>query len=401
MAAGKEKKRGMEFEGYPRPDGSIGVRNHVLVLSTVLCTGPIPARVAAEVDGVMPITYRFCYPKRETLSVLRGVGANPNFGAVLIIGLSCEGMDYKRLGREISATGKSCAVLEVRASGGTIRATERAIELARDMVEECRTVKREKVGIGELTLGIKCGGSDATSGLAANPAVGEMVDMLVDHGATVIFSEPLECVGAKHILMRRAVNNEVAEEIRQLVDNSLSCYSGNGGGLNGLDNMDAIPAEHFMSPGNIAGGLTTLEEKSLGAVSKSGTRTITGVLDFAASPSTQGLFFMDSIGHELTDVGVLDGFLAAGAQIMVLTTGVGMATGIAGAPLIKVCGNPDTSALMEGNIDVDASPIISMSCSVKDIGGMLMEKVVRVASGEKVKAELLGYNDSEFSGITT
>jgi len=386
------------FLGYERKDGSVGTRNDVLVLSTVLCTGPVPERIAEQVSGTVPMRYGWCFPRKETHEILKGVCTNPNVSGVLIIGLNCEGTNYITLADEVAQTGKECEVLEVRKQKGTVATIERGVEIAKYLVERGQQLKRTPCDVSRLIVGVKCGGSDTTSGLAANPAVGEAVDSLIDADGTVIFSEPLEAVGAEHILSKRAINSEVAKQIQSMVIGSLSCYKPK---KDGSLNLSGIIEERFMSPGNIHGGITTIEEKSLGAISKSGTRKICGTLKFAEQPRSKGLYFMDSIGHELTDVGVLFGFIAAGAQILVLTTGCGMATGTALAPLIKVCGNPETYRYMRDNMDINAGTIITGRDSLGKVGDKIYKEIVDVASGKLVKAEVLGYRDYEFSGVPT
>lgn len=386
------------FLGYERKDDSVGIRNDVLILSTVLCTGPVPEKIAEQVDGTVPMRYGWCFPRKDTYEILRGVCINPNVSGVLIVGLNCEGVNYTKLADELVNMGKECEVLEVRKQKGTVSTIERGVKIAKDLVGRAKQIERTPCDIDRLIMGVKCGGSDATSGLSANPAIGEAVDELVDAGGTVIFSEPLEAVGTEHILSNRAINSEVAKQIQSIITGSLSCYKLKEDGS--LD-LSGIIEERFMSPGNIDGGITTIEEKSLGAISKSGTRKIYGTLKFAERPRNKGLYFMDSIGHELTDVGVLFGFIAAGAQLLILTTGRGMATGTALAPLIKVCGNPETYGYMYDNMDINAGTIITGSNSIEKVGEEIYKEIISVVNGKLTKAEMLGYRDYEFSGVPT
>jgi altronate dehydratase large subunit len=250
------------------------------------------------------------------------------------------------------------------------------------MAEHVKELRREPFPLSKLTLAVECGGSDATSGIAANPATGVAADMLIEEGGSVVFGETQEMVGTQHILAKRAVNEEVGKAVYEMVDRQERRMKAMG-----IDTR-------FMPKGNIEGGLTTIEEKSLGAIRKGGTKPIQGVLENSRlrfdSPDEPGLWLQDGTGY---DVPSITQMVAAGAQIVVFTTGRGSTTGHAIAPVIKVTGNPDTFVKMQDNIDLNAGTILSGSEPLRSVGERIFEKIVETASGSKTKAEFLGYED--------
>jgi len=380
----------MELLGYRRADGRIGIRNHVLVMSTVLCVGPIPSRVASQVKGVVPLIHPWCNITEETVPVLVGLGSHPNVAGVIVVGLECEDMNHEHLAQQIAQSGKPCEALSVRKSGGTLRTIEQAAKLARAMVSSASKTSKEPFDVSELILGIKCGGSDSSSGLAANPSVGVAVDKLVDCGATVIFSEPLEAVGGEAFLVRRASDDKVASAIVELIDRSLELSDGRLG-------FKVKPLRgRLISQGNMKGGLTTLEEKSLGAIAKTGSAPIQGVLKYATPPPGRGLYLMDNVGTLAGDVATLVGFIAAGAQLLVFTTGRGSVVGTPVAPVIKVCGNPVTYQAMQDSMDVNAGVIIEGKGTIQQIGRAVFDEILDVAAGKLTAAEILGHYEFEY-----
>jgi len=263
-----------------------------------------------------------------------------------------------------------------------VKATEKGVEILRGMAEEVAELVREPFPLSELMLAVECGGSDATSGLAANPAVGVAADMLVDEGGTVVFGETQEMTGTQHVLARRAVTPGVAEEIHAMIARQELRMRAAG-----IDSR-------FMSKGNVEGGLTTIEEKSLGAIRKGGTRAIQGVLGTGREgfdyPDRPGLWLQDGTG---SDVPSVTGMVAAGAQVVVFTTGRGSTTGHAIAPVLKVTGNPGTFSRMGDNMDVNAGAILDGSATLRSVGEGIFRDIVEVASGKLTKAEALGYRD--------
>ncbi|MEM3056090.1 MAG: UxaA family hydrolase [Candidatus Bathyarchaeia archaeon] len=372
-----------EFYGFERPDGSVGVRNHLLVLAPIDCSFEPARRIASQVEGAVAVTqYHGCGFNGMVFNNLLGVALNPNVAGILILGLGCESLTPELLAERIEPSGKPLETLSIQGEGGTISAVERGVRILQRMIQETSEIKREPFPISHLVLAAECGGSDATSGIAANPSLGFAADMLVDEGGTVIISETQEMTGTQDILARRAVDDETAERIREMI-----------GRQERRMRMMGIESR-FMSKGNIEGGLTTIEEKSLGAVRKGGTRPIQGVLENSDErlerPTRGGLWLQDGTGW---DVASVTHMVAAGAQIVAFTTGRGSTVGHAIAPVIKITGNPETYARMKDNIDIDASPILDGKESINFVGERIFRFIVKVASGWMTKAEALGYRD--------
>ncbi|TRO47723.1 altronate dehydratase, partial [Candidatus Bathyarchaeota archaeon] len=340
-----------EFYGYERPDGSVGVRNHLLVLTPMDCSIEPARKIAARVEGAVAITqHHGCGLDWMVANTLIGAGRNPNVAGVLLLGLGCETLTCEALAEGIEPTGKPVETLVIQEEGGSVRATEKGVRALQRMAKGVSGLRREPFPLSKLTLAVECGGSDATSGLAANPAVGVAADMLVDEGGTVIFGETQEMTGTQEVLARRAVDGGAAEAIRAMIARQELRMRAAG-----IDSR-------FMSKGNIEGGLTTIEEKSLGAIRKGGTRPIQGVLNTGRGgfdyPGRPGLWLQDGTG---SDVPSVTGMVAAGAQVVAFTTGRGSTTGHAIAPVLKVTGNPGTYSKMEDNMDVNAGVILDGS----------------------------------------
>lgn len=375
------------FYGYERPDGRVGVRNHVLLLPTVVCSAHVASCISMAVNGTTPIYNQFgCAQAGEdletTVKTLIGLGKNPNVASVLVIALGCESTPYKDVAEEIRKTGKRVELIVIQeVSGGTTKAIEHGARIAKKLVEEASLVERRAFKAKELTVAVECGGSDWTSGIASNPAVGYAMDKLIEKGGTVVFSETTEIIGAEHILARRARDEEVKERLLKMVARMEKRSE-----MVGVDIRGANP-----SPGNIAGGLTTLEEKSLGAIYKGGTKTLEGALEYAEDiPKRAGLFFMDTPGY---DVESMVGMVAGGAQLVVFTTGLGTPIGNPITPVIKVTGNSETYQRMSDNIDVNVRTIIDGLEDIKEAGSRIYREVLSVASDKMTKAETLGHKE--------
>jgi len=372
-----------EFYGYERPDGSVGVRNRLLVLAPIDCSFEPAKRIAIQVEGAVAVTqHHGCGLDEMVANTLIGIGCNPNVVGVLLVGLGCETLTSEVLAEGIEPTGKPVEIVVCQRDGGTLKTIEKGTRILQGMAQEVAELRREPFPLSKLILAVECGGSDATSGLAANPATGVAADMLIDEGGTVIFSEPQEMTGTQHVLARRAVNEEVAEAIHEMIGRQERRMKAMG--------VDS----RFMSKGNIDGGLTTIEEKSLGAIRKGGTRPIQGVLENNRSrlkrPTFSGLWLQDGTG---SDVPSVTHMVAAGAQVVAFTTGRGSTVGHAVAPVLKITGNPETYASMADNMDINASTILDGSESLRSIGERIFKTIVEVASGWKTKAEALGYQD--------
>jgi len=371
-----------EFYGYERPDRSVGVRNHLLVIAPIDCSYEPARRIADKVEGAVAVTqHHGCGANEMVVNTLIGVGRNPNTSGVLLVGLGCETLTPEILAEGIVKSGKPVEIV-VCQEGGTLRAIEKGIQILRRMAQETNETKREPFSLSKLTLAIECGGSDATSGLAANPATGIAANMLIDEGGTVIFSEPQEMTGTQDILAKRAVNEKVAEAIRRMIDREEQRMKAMG-----IDSR-------FITKGNLDGGLTTIEEKSLGAIRKGGTRSIQGVLENNWSgldkPSHGGLWLQDGTERDIPSVTHL---VAAGAQIVAFTTGRGSTIGHAIAPVLKITGNSETYARMTDNMDIDSGAVIDGSETLQTVGEGIFNAIIGVASGKRTKAEALGYRD--------
>ncbi|HHN8461851.1 UxaA family hydrolase [Clostridioides difficile] len=382
----------MKFYGYKRPDGRVGIRNHILILPTSVCASDTTRIIASQVQGAVTFNNQngcsqVHSDQQLTMDVMAGYAANPNVYGVIVVSLGCENCQNDLVVDAIKErTNKPIKTLVIQEEHGTLKTIEKAVRYAREMAQEASLLRKEEFPISELILGTECGGSDPTSGLAANPLMGELSDKLVDLGATSILSETTEFIGAEHILARRAVNEEVKEKILHIVhryENSLK--------LVGEEVREGNP-----SPGNIAGGLTSLEEKSLGCIHKGGHRQISEVYDYAKQIDKKGLVIMDTPGNDASSVA---GMVAGGAQIVVFSTGRGTPSGNPIAPVIKITGNKITFANMEDNMDFDASPVIYGPQTMEELTDDLLNMVVDVANGKQSKAESLGYTEMAIARV--
>ena len=376
----------MKFKGYRRPDGKIGIRNHVLILPCSFCASETARFTASLVNGAVYIPNQggCALVKKDleiTLEVLSGLAANPNVYGTVVIGNNCEAVQASLLVERIKAkTNKPLESVVIRDAGGTIKAVEKAVSYAQKMVQDAGMIEKEEADITELILATECGGSDPTSGLAANPVVGHLSDKIVSLGATSILSETSELVGTEDILAPRCINEEVANKLLKIIKDNEEHFERAGESL------------RFGNPttGNKEGGLTTLEEKSLGCIHKGGESPITAVYGYGEMVKEKGLVVMDTPGQ---DVASIVAMVAGGAQVAVFTTGRGTPTGNGIVPVIKITGNSETAQLMADNIDFDASPVISGEKTIEELGEELFDVVMDVVKGKKSKAEALGFND--------
>ena len=370
----------MSFKGYARSDGSVGVRNYVGIISTVACANDVARWIADHVPGTVAFTHQQgCgNPGPDMALVYRtliGLGSNPNLGAVLLVSLGCEG-PAEHLQQGIARSGKRVEKVIVQQIGGASNAFNEGCRLAREMVAEISSLQREEVDESRLVIGVKCGASDTTQGIAANPAVGAMCDLVVRAGGTCFFGETPEMLGTEHILARRAASDQVGTRICEIVEDVEKRAA-----ILGVDIRGANP-----SRGNIAGGLSTIEEKSLGAIVKGGTSTIQGVLAQGEYPQGKGLYVLDSPGQEPKAVTAL---AASGAQIIMFATGIGAPQGFPFVPVIKVTANPRTAEHLSEHIDCFVD--IFGDARVEDLGRQIHQDMLDVASGRLSKAETLNY----------
>jgi altronate dehydratase large subunit len=366
--------------GYVRPNGDIGVRNLVAVLSAMDNANPAANRIGALVANTIVLSTPFGrtqigHDAYMTTKTLTGLANHPNIASVLVLGLSLEIADS--LAGEIQATGKRVKTLGLQECGGPVALTAEGIRIAADMVREASLLQRAPVPFSELIVAVECGGSDTTSGIASNPAVGAFSDRFVDAGGTIILSEPAEFMGAEHILADRAATPEIGQQIYDMVG-----WFEDEAKRAGVDMRGINP-----TPDNIEGGLTTLEEKSLGAIIKGGTRTIQEVIDYADRPTKKGLVIMNTPSAACES---MTGLAGGGAHIIIFSTGRGNSVGAPVAPTIKVTGNPHTAAQMEEIIDVDVSVILTDGGAVEVAGEQVWQEVSNVASGKLTLCEILG-----------
>ena len=378
----------MKFHGYKRIDGKIGVRNHVLILPTVACANET-CRIIAEnlPEAVSLVNQNGCGEvegnRQITQKVLSGLAANPNVFGILMIGLGCELNQAEEMSRIIgSKTNKPLEVLLIQEEGGTLNTINKGIRIAQDFIRQASSCQRELFDIAHLTIGVECGGSDSTSGLVANPVIGRVSDLLIDLGGTVMFSETTEIVGAEHLLAQRAASPEVSSKIFEIVKRRESHLRSVGEDL-----RSGQP-----SPGNKAGGLSTIEEKSLGCIHKGGTRPIMEILDYASDPKKKGLVIMDTPGYDVLSVTAK---VAGGCQLIIFTTGRGNPIGNPIAPVVKVTANKDTFNKMKDNTDLDFSEVLEGVRSIGEVGNEVLEEIVRIANGKRTKAEVYGFGFTE------
>ncbi len=368
----------MGFMGYRRPDGKCGVRNHVMVLSSVSCANGVVNAIGRQVPEVKPVTHpegcgRGITDVEITGRTVAGLCKNPNVAAVLIVGLGCEFMKAPQLAEQIQATGKHVESLVIQEQGGTKKTTARGVEIVRDMLAGAAAIEREDCGWDRLVLGLECGGSDALSGVTANPLVGVAADWLVGQGGTVILSETTEMIGTEEILKKRAATPEIGKKLYGMIKEHTHFVKEALGPFAGM----------VISPGNVEGGLTNITEKSLGCIIKGGTSPVKEVLPYGAEPTQRGLVIMDTPG---SDIFSLTGMAAGGAQIMLFTTGRGSPAGFPIAPVVKIASNSQMFHMMEDDMDVNAGRLLE-GVRIDDAGSELIGLIKRVAEGEQPKAE--------------
>lgn len=372
--------------GYVRPDGRYGVRNYVLVLSSVGCANHVADLIAKGIPGAVSLrNAKGCGQLGKSAEMMSrclvNLSQNPNVFGTVVVGLGCETMRPHELAQRMrSLSDKPVYDITIQEEGGSSAAVEKGRTLVKELVERAEKVTPSEMGLGDLVLGTNCGGSDATSGIAANPTIGYVSDAVVGAGGTVLLGETTELIGTEHILARRAATPKVRDDILRLVGTLEHDLVESG-----VDVRGANP-----SPGNMRGGLSTLEEKALGGISKGGTSKIQQVIEYGARPDRAGLVIMDTPGYDIESV---SGMVAGGAQVVIFSSGRGTPTGCALAPVIKVTGNDETFKSMGENMDFDASGVITQGRSIREEGERLLGLLDRVCSGEQTVSERLGFDD--------
>lgn len=382
----------MEFMGYRRPDGLVGIRNHVLILPTCACASETCRVVSQQVAGTVHIINNSgCAEVKAnedmTQTILKGFATNPNIFGTVVIGLGCENVSHSELRASIEKlTNKPVVSFGIQEEGGTVNTIRLAVQAASHMVQEASLQKREPCDMSELILGLECGGSDATSGFAANPALGYVSDKLIAMGASTIMAETIELIGAEHVLARRAINKEVHDQIITICKEYEEYLASMG-----QDCRHGQP-----TPGNKAGGLSTIEEKSLGCIYKGGSAPIVEVVAEGCRPTKKGSIIMDTPGY---DIACNTAMIAGGCQLIAFTTGRGTPTGHAIAPIFKITGNRETFQRMKDNLEVDVSALTSGEISIEEAGEIIWKEMMEIINGKSTKAEQFGFSDTAIDRI--
>ena len=392
----------LTFNGIVRPDGRIATRNYIGVISSVNCSATVCRQIAdafrgdaldsfPNVDGVVSITHKSgcgMATNGEGIDLLRRVIAgyirHPNFASVLFIGLGCESNQITSLlGAEQLTESDKLRTMTIQDSGGTRNTIERGIAMVREMLPVADRISRQPVPVSHITVGLQCGGSDGYSGISANPALGAAMDLLVAHGGTAVLSETPEIYGAEHLLTRRAVSREVGEKLVARIHWWENYTERLGGEMN-----------NNPSPGNKAGGLTTILEKSLGAVAKAGTSNLSDVVEYAQPITRRGLVFMDTPGYDPVSA---TGQVAGGANVICFTTGRGSVYGCKPSPSLKLATNSLMYRRMSEDMDVNCGEILDGTATVQQAGERIFRLIIETASGQRTKSEMHGFGEDEFA----
>ena len=389
------------FKGILRDNGQVATRNYIGILATVNCSASVSRFIADSVkneilseypniDGIVALGHGggCCHtPGNEGFAYLQrtlaGYARHPNFGGILLVGLGCEGNQIDCLMKNMNLqTGPFLQALNIQTEGGTRTTVEKGLEAVKQMLPRVNAVERQDIPASHITLALECGGSDAYSGISANPALGAAVDILVQNGGTAILSETPEIYGAEHLLTRRAHNTQVGDKLIQRIRWWETYTKRHGGELN-----------NNPSPGNKAGGLTTILEKSLGAASKGGTTNLMDVYEYSQTVRSKGLVFMDTPGYDVVSI---TGMIAGGANMICFTSGRGTVCGFKPVPTIKLASNTRMYEHLKEDMDINCGSIVDGKSTVEEKGKEIFEYILTAASGSKVKSEILGFGDTEF-----
>jgi altronate hydrolase len=385
----------IKFLGYRRPDGRVGTRNHIAIVAASNCASHVCEAIAEQFravraegfDGVAALPHGDGCGQDHGLDTellertLKGIIRHPNVSAVVAVGLGCEVNSLERYsGPDLEARyGKPTSVLEIQATGGTLKTIAEGVKRVRELMEAVTTLRRSEEPIGHLLVGLNCGGSDAFSGISANPALGYASDLLVAAGAGVVLAETPEIYGAEHLLTRRAVDTQTGMRLVEAIKRYRE-YAARLGST-----LDSNP-----SPGNLRGGITNIVEKSLGAIMKAGSTMLAAVVDYAEPVTRRGLTIMDTPGYDPVS---LTGIAAGGCNLIAFTTGRGSAIGFPVVPVLKIATNTRTFRLMHDNMDMNAGEIVEGGSDIREKGIEIYQCLVRVASGERTKSEVLGHKE--------
>ena len=379
-----------EFTGFLRQDGRKGIRNTILVVYLVECAHHVAREIVYPFrkKGVHLIGFSGCYPNQYAFDMMSRLCCHPNTGGVLLVSLGCESFDRRGLAQLVAESNRPVETLVIQQRGGTLSTVDQGQEwLQQTMNELEETTTRVTMSVDELVVGAICGGSDATSGITANPAIGRCFDLLVENDASAIFEEGGELIGCEQIMAERAVTPQLANEILGTMEKTAHYYTTMGHGS--------------FAVGNAEGGLTTVEEKSMGAYAKSGSSPIRGLIKPGDVPPAGGLYLLDIVPDggakfgfpNINDTAEIAELIACGAHLTLFSTGRGSVVGSAISPVIKVCANPETYRQMAGDMDVDAGRILEGQATLNDVGQEIFEQVLSVAAGAPTKSESLGHQE--------
>lgn len=380
----------MELKGYQRRDGRKGIRNVILVAYLVECAHHVASEIARPFrdNNVQVIGFGGCFPNEYAAKIMKQLCTHPNVGGVLLVSLGCESFNRNKLSESIDESGRPVKTLVIQKSGGTSKTIASGHEWVKKTVESLEQTKQVNVSVKDLVIGTICGGSDATSGITGNPSVGLTFDKLVKNNSTVIFEETGEMIGCFEDIIRRAETPLLAKELEKALDKAARYYTIMGYGS--------------FAPGNSDGGLTTIEEKSLGAYAKGGSGPISGLIKPGDLPNKSGLFLMDVVPDgeprfgfpNINDNAEITELIASGCHIILFTTGRGSVVGSAISPVIKICNNPSTYERMSDDMDINAGKIISSSASLEDVSEEIYDKILQTAVGIQTASERLGHQES-------
>jgi altronate dehydratase large subunit len=379
----------MNFEAFQRADGRKGIRNVVAVAYLVECAHHVARRIVDKADDpdVQLIGFPGCFPNAYAAKVMNAIATHPNVGGMVIVSLGCESFNREALRKAVAASGRPVELLVIQEEGGTAATIDKGLAAVERVRAEAAKAPRTEMRIDELVVGTICGGSDGTSGITANPAVGRAFDRLVADGATCIFEETGELVGCEGIMADRAVTPELAQEIRASVEKAERYYTVMGFGS--------------FAPGNAEGGLTTQEEKSMGAYSKSGSSPISGILKPGDIAPAGGLYLLDVVPDgeprfgfpNISDNAEIVELIACGSHVILFTTGRGSVVGSAISPVIKICANPETALRLAADMDINAGRILDGEATLDQVGDEICDQVLAVAAGKRTVSEALGHQE--------
>ena len=377
------------MKGYIRQDGRKGIRNVLIVAYLVECAHHVARAIVQHSDdsSVQLIGFPGCFPNDYAFRIMQALGTHPNTGGVLLVSLGCEGFNREALAQSIRESGRPVETLVIQQNGGTRSTINAGLAIVSTMKAQIVNAEQVDMALDELVVGTICGGSDGTSGITANPAVGKCFDQLVREGVTCIFEETGELIGCEQVMMERAVSDGLAKEIEQSAVKAVHYYSAMGYGS--------------FAPGNAEGGLTTQEEKSMGAYAKSGTSPIHGLIKPGDVPPKGGLYLMDVVPDgeprfgfpNIADNAEIVELIASGCHMILFTTGRGSVVGSAISPVIKICANPDTYKNMADDMDVNAGRIIDGEADLNEIGDEIYQLLQVIATGNPSKSEALGHQE--------